>query len=114
MDRPNNDPLYEDPIFGEYAKANEILQYKRKPIGTFEAPLAVAPDESIRPTGFYRVLAEVFVLFEIETSSFGAGVLSGLVSLTIIVAIGSYVISTLTMVKCPLFCHSNATVGSPV
>ena len=92
------DSTYDDPIFGEYAKANEILKYKQKPIKSSIALVdenEEEQDESIRPKGINLIAAEIFVLFQHESSSPYARILSFIITLVIVLAIGSYIIASL-------------------
>lgn len=103
MDVPRDrDTTYDDPVYGEYAAANEVLKYKKKPVGTLEVPKNIhtpgAEDEDdVRPRGTKRFLAEIFVLFEHETSSPWARIVSAIVTFVILIAIVSYILSSLTM-----------------
>ena len=110
METGGRDITYDDPIFGEYAKANEILKYKQKPIKISVAKEEEEkPDDSIRPKGINLIAAEIFVLFQHEESSPYARILSFIITLVIILAIGSYIFASLNQSqKTPTTCDNPA------
>ena len=112
------DITYDDPIFGEYAKANEILKYKQKPLKRSTAALVdenEPTDDSIRPKGINLIAAEIFVLFQHEESSPYARILSFIITLVIILAIGSYIFASLNQSQyTPTTCDNPACDNNPI